>query len=251
MKYMVDANEAAFEAGMILEVTFNDETVVLNAVQVSEGKYMFVFDGIAPQMINKNIAVVFKVGGEDVQAKAEDSVKAYLLDLVDDATYGELAKAVLVYCDAAIKYVNSDEELWGEEVEMYKPLESVKAVVENNTLNNHGIVSANVEFNSTIKLVFTVYLGTTEGVTVNLNGVACEVTPVEGKAGYYTVSTEGLSADRLNEQFTLTIVGAGDVVPTLVYSVNSYAYSMSNHSVARMAELAAALYHYSKCVENL
>ena len=254
MKYMVDANEAAFEAGMTLEVTFEGKTVVLNAVQVSEGKYMFVFDDIAPQMINQNIAVVFKVGGEEVQTKAEDSVKAYLLELVGDATYGELVKAVLAYGDAALKYVKenvSDEELSNVEVEMYKPLESDKAVVENNTLTTHGIVSANVEFNTTVKLVFTVYLGTTEGVTVNLNGVACKVTPVEGKDGYYTVSTEGLSADRLNEQFTLTIVGAGDVVPTLVYSVNSYAYSMSTHSDAKMAELAAALYHYSKCVENL
>lgn len=252
VKYLVSANSSAVEAGMTLEVTFNGGTVVLTPVEV-EGQLMFVFEGVAPQLMGKNISVVFKVGGEVKAEKAEWSVREDLLKMVDDETYGALVKALLAYGDAAQTYMGVEGELSGVEVDMEQPGQSEDAKLSNNTLTNHGIVSATVEFDSTVKLVFTVYLGTTEGVEVKLGGVACEVTPVEGKDGYYTVSTAAISAVEMCQGFKLTIEGAGDVTPTLEYSINSYAYRILKNEDASdaMKALAAALYYYSKCAQDL
>lgn len=247
LKYLVSANEAAVEAGMKLVVTFNGKTVEVEGVLV-DGSYVFTFDGIAPHMMANNVAVQLVVGEEVVAEKAEDSVRARLLWLVDNTADEDtlaLVKALLAYGNAAQKYTNYNEgDLADVEVEYQVPSAEDDKTLVNNTHANHGIVSAKVVFDSTVKVVFKVYLGSE--VAVTLNGVACDLEDLG--EGYYEVSTEALTATELGTEFVLVIDVEGENDPTLTYSVNAYAFAMVNADNA-MAELAKALYHYGKCAE--
>jgi len=86
-----------------------------------------------------------------------------------------------------------------------------------------------------------VKINTTENVVLKINTVEVSVTDT-------TVYTEGILATSFAEKYTFELYVGEQLMQTLTYSVNSYAYSKKNAETP-MGRLALALYRYGASAE--
>ena len=64
--------------------------------------------------------------------------------------------------------------------------------------------------------------------------------------------TNEIKVKEFNNTYTFELCdGEGNLIQTLTYSINSYAYSKQNSTNANMAELALALFRLGQSAENL
>ena len=100
-----------------------------------------------------------------------------------------------------------------------------------------------VRFDYINSVFMTFKAPSTDGITVKINSVEAEIQTVTN--GKYKVYSNGLSPLEYAKELVFEIYYNGNLVQTVNYSLNSYAYALGDTNNA-MAELAIALYRYGK-----
>lgn len=234
-----------------MRFTMNGESVAVTEYSVKDGEYVFTFCGIAPQCMGDNIKAELLLSGEAVAQKDNFSVKAYadaLLSLTDsESELYALLVDMLHYGAAAQEYKNYKTESLVNagisESTTEDPTETVKNVGE--AVNGEpAFTAAGVRFDYNNKIYVKLKAPSLEGLSVTFNGVAATIEEIGD--GVYIAYSGAISAVEFADEYTVNLEVGGEIVHTLTYSVDSYAYSMVNSSTASetMKNLARALYHY-------
>ena len=227
-----------------MTVEFAGKTYELTAKNLTDTTYQFSFRGIGPHQMAENIKATLLVDGVAVAELNNYSVEKNLKAILAlDASLANIVNAVLAYGDAAENYNKIEGGVTAPETET-----EVEITEENNKLDldnaeAFGFTAAGVNFDSDNKIYVKFYVVGEFKFYVNGEEVAIEKT----EDGYYKFYTEALTATQFDDTFTFEIEVNG-VKATLVYSVNTYAYSMQND--ADMGELAKALYVYGIAAED-
>ena len=110
-----------------------------------------------------------------------------------------------------------------------------------------GFTAAGVWFDYNNKIYIKLTAQTEGTVALLINGEKAELT-AEGDG--YVAYTDAISAIGFADIYTVELTVDGEVVQTLTYSVNSYAYSKWSTENEAMQSLARALYAYGVSAVN-
>ena len=278
IKYYVKVlDESILGTGsLLMEFSMNGESVsTVTEYGIEDGKYTFIFDGIAPQQMADKITATVKLdnGGTytPLAKKADYSLKDNCINLLEK-TAEELEVSEEKYC--AMRTLIADTLAYGKAAQDYKnytdngyatdgveglvpssatPIEADEMELSN-TNESLYFKSASVRFDSVNK-VYVKFFENVEDrslVTVSINGTVYSLADIVSVGeGEYKITTEGISATDFDETITVLLMYNGETVASLTYSVNAYAYAMYNGYTENeeMQTLALALYRYGKSAE--
>ena len=273
IKYIVEVLDAALldNGSLYMEFVVGGETVVVTEYTVENGKYAFVLKGIAPQQMADVITATVKVGETVYAVKDNYSIKQNCANLlaktaaelgISEAKYEAMKTLIadlLAYGDASQNYQDyTDNGYATDGIEGLVPSEDVPTEDDKLVLVNGdatlGFKSATVRFGdvNTIYVKIVVNVENESLVTVKVNGVAYTLADLVAIGdGVYKITAEGVVATDFDKALAIELAYDGNVVATLEYSINSYAYAMSNGATKNeeMKALALALYRYGKSAE--
>ena len=245
--------------------TMNGKTVTVTTYETIGGEYVFRFDGIAPQQMADLVDAKFFVGdveilshtGYSVLKNCESllSMTAAQLGMTDSkyAAMRTLVADLVAYGKAAQDYkdydANGEIAIEGSTPSENLPTESDAMTVTGNTDASLHFTSATVRFDTVNSIVIKIYANVEDAslVTVRINGKDYKLSDLTDLGnGTYKLSTEGIKATNFDTVYTVELLYNGESVATLGYSVNAYAYAMSNGATqnAEMKALAETLYRY-------
>lgn len=230
------------------------EIVAPKTQNVSSGEYSFRFEHVAPQVMGEDINVsLVLVDDEGNVVKTldtlTDSVKKYLMQIVADdnssAALITLASDLLAYGQASKEYLNATEikdvldgteqGLTPSNVEVAESTPTIGASTGVSKFTSAGVRVGNVN-----KLYFTFSADSTKTVTVKVGDKTLEATSLGN--GNYVVYTDGIYALNHGVGVVAELLEDGQVVQTITYSINDYAYAMKDN--ATVGKVATALYRY-------
>jgi uncharacterized repeat protein (TIGR02543 family) len=252
MNYKVAMDdEIAKEAVMNFE--FAGETYE-NVEGRKEGNLWVYSLQVAPQYMGQNIKAELKLGDLVLASKAEYSVKEYVeyqLTVSDSEEMANLLNSILLYGAAAQEHQDYDvehivadttalDELFVPELPEEQQFSLVNADVE----NGYPVWFANASLNfSSLNTLYVKLSSLDENVKLVVNGEEVELTNK-------TFSTGALMPTDFNTVYTFKLYYDGELMQTLTYSVNIYAYEFGQEGKSgTMANLARALYNYGAAVE--
>lgn len=219
----------------------------------STGKYIFSFNGIAPQLMGDVISAELVKNGQIID-QGDYSVKQYVIDALeiygDNEYLKQLLADLMYYGAAAQKYIgykvddlvtdglnlNSASSTTPTELDRKK---SVSATANESV----QFTAAGVRFDSTNRIYVKFTAPSIDGVKVSVGGVDLKIEETKN-AGIYIAYSDSISALHFAEKVTFTLSYGAQTVQTLVYTVNDYA--LAKHTDSRISELALALYRYGK-----
>jgi len=256
LNYKVTLPEGDDVANYSMVFTMNGKTYTVYGV-MKDGKAVFSFKGIGPQSICDLVDAELLRGDESVATKTDYSIKQYAVDFVaefkDNEAYAEyitLLGDILAYGKAASEYTghgNPDnfvvEGLTASDIEI---AENEDRVVEETTHDEVGFTGAGVRFHTDNKIFVKYVIGTAENVVLKVNGAIVEAELVDGVYVFYT---DGILASDFDKVYTFELVVGDEVVQTVKYSVNAYAFAKKDS--AKMASLVLALYRYGASSEAI
>lgn len=244
--------------GKTLEMRFTmngvSDSVECDPAEIVDGTFTFAFEGIGAQCMSDTITAALvstdNEGNETVHSTVDYSIKDYAQTLLNDTNSSyELRKFVsdmLRYGDAAQIYrkYNRDnlatKDVTGlVDAEEKLPTEEDEMSLETTSNYSGGDVyfkSATVRFSNVNSLVIKLNAVTAE-TKLYVNG---DLVELDGA----TYVTDGINADKYDDTFTFELKEGDELIQTLTYSINAYAFSMQDSSKATMASLARALYAY-------
>jgi hypothetical protein len=248
---------------------FNGNTYTVRKYDTVDGKLVFKFVGVVPQMLGDNIKATLyatKDGKEDSVAKATYSVKEYCVNMLNNPDYANdtelktLLSDILAYGAAAQQYNGQTDGLVNENVTGYAPgtftevTETVKGIsggTENDPAKWNS-VALRYENAMAMKFKFTA-TDTTLTVKISINGkeTTYKVSDLSKEGDNYVVYFRGILATQYGETVTAAFYNANgeQVGQTVTYSVNSYVYSMQNSDDEKLADLVKATYNYGVSAE--
>ena len=266
MKYYVDVTNIENVADGDLTMRFSIDGEVIDTVTgtVVGGQYVFDFAGLAPQRMADEIKAEVLYKGTLIDVKDNYSIKTNAQNLLtENAGNEELCQFItdmLYYGAAAQKYTkyNTDNLATDGITGLEEPLAEDLTEIYNKfnlstTTGDAGFRSATVWFDVTNRLIVKV-AKKTEDVNVKVyvtpdGGTRTELSYNDTVGGYMT---DEIKVTGFNTSYNFELCdGEGNVIQTLTYSVNSYAYSKQNSSNANMAELALALFRLGQSAEKL
>ena len=261
---ILDKTLTADLSALAMRFTFNGKSETVSAtVPNGDGEYVFTFSHIAPQQMSDNLSAELLLGDTVIARHEEYSVKAnaqaLLTKYADDTALVQLITDLLTYGDAAQAYLdyNAEDPATRGVKGLGTPSEALPTEGDGMKLTGNAngdayVISANVWFDTFNRLAFEFYAKDIDTVTVTLNGVA--LTPAQMQSlgdGRYRILTNGLTALRFDDICTLTLSLDGETVSTVEYSINAYAWAMTDGTEAsEMRSLALALYRYGRSAEN-
>ena len=246
LNYIATLSEAFADATMYFE--FDGKTIDVEGVEQADGRYAFSLE-VPPQAMGKNVSAVLMLGDVELDKIEEYSIKQYAINKLNaqdsSAELKQLLTDMLYYGAAAQAYNGETTNLVTEGVENLGTPSSAVPTEEDNVfaLVNAEVdefpvyfKSANVKFGdvNNIRVTLSTY---NEKVGLTVNGTAVDLA-----SAVYT--TEGILATGFATEYTFVLSYNGEVMQTLTYSVNSYAYKMQNNDT--IGTLALALYNYGK-----
>lgn len=236
-----------------VKVTFNEKEYYLNAQKTdTRNEYKFTFENIAPQALGDVIVADLIVDGKTISLKkAEDgfTVAKYLEALKDDAKYGDVVEALLLYGAAAQKYTNyKADALVADLATLVAPTmnKSVKDVT-GGAVDGAKIAAAGVHYANINKIFVKVEATDISKITFTAtkNGTPIDIELAELEEGVYIAYTDGIKATEFGDVYTFTITDSTASSQTLKYSVYSYAQAMqTNAKNPNTKTLVNALYNY-------
>ena len=240
--------------------TMNGKVVTVQGV--AEGtKLVFSCREISPQFMGSSIKAELLLDGEVIDTKENYSVKQYVIDALalhsTDTYLCTLLSDVLYYGAAAQIYLNKnvvEEALVTYGVENLTPSEitTTDTDKQRNIVTEEGADTTLVKFtaagvrfdyNNRIYVKFTTE--DASSVTVTVNGTALEIIPLGGNT--YVAYSEGISALEFDNTVSFKLNYGEDLIQTLNYTVNTYAWDKNGDST--IGDLALALYRYGKSAE--
>ena len=210
------------------------------------GRYVFSLE-IPPHYMAENVKAELIFNEITITQKDTYSIKEYTdnqLDKVEnsidekDIQLTKLLNAITAYGVAAANY-KAETNTAGENV--IPENENVFNLENEAGVEQFGayFTGANVWFDNTNKIM--VLINTTENVTMKINGTEVAVTGT-------TIYTDELLPTQFNDTYTFELYYDGNLMQTLTYSVNSYAYKMQTNE--NIGALAIALYNYGVAAET-
>lgn len=237
---------------LLMHFTMNGATTTVpcDPSQIVDNKFTFTFDNIGVQCMADPITatlVTVENDSEDVQATSEFSVKSYakkVLETSTDAATKKFVSDMLRYGAAAQTYTNHTE----------------------NGLATDGLDTLLVEGSSTevpkgCKMALTKSASTDiyfKGATVRFDNVNSLVIRLNSKTANTKVLVNDVEATLVGNDciisdlkatdyattYTFKLYEGDELIQTLTYGINSYAFSKQTSSNDAMAALAKALYAY-------
>ena len=270
IKYLATLGDNGYDTSKLaMRFTYGLEgdkvSVVTESQKQTDGRYAFLFTGIAPQSMSDNIKAELIYDGVVIDTIEEYSVKDYAANIINKYASSDVEKHqkvvrllsdMLHYGAEAQKYLGYNlDDLANAGVENILGADT-NAVPENSDkgdeiaegYTNVVLVAAGVRFdyNNKVYIKFDIDGIDINTVTVLVNGNEAEIVVVDGK---YTVYTKGIKANEFDNVQTFEIFAGADLVVTATYSVNSYAYSKGNGET-KIAPLAKAMYYYGLAAES-
>ena len=256
MRYNVTLASGEDIADYTMRFTMNGKVTTVACSEVYNGKYVFPYSGIAPQMIGDSVKAELLKDGIAVATVDEYSILDnvnYLLENSPSAELEALLADLLNYGAAAQEYtgyktgtlVNAGLTSTGSTA---TPAESddVRAST-GSTSDVLYCTAAGVRFDSINKLYVKFKADSLVGVSARFGEAAAEIVSLGG--GEYAAYSEGIYANAFGETVTFTLAKDGTAVQTVTYSVNAYAYAKYDGD-STMSKLALAMYRYGKSAEN-
>ena len=237
------------EDEVVVKFTMNGKETLVNGILTENGKYVFVFAGVAPQCMGDNIKAELIVNGMIVDVVEEYSVLANVTseDVLDDDTK-QLVYDLLAYGAAAQIYNNYKIDALVNAG--YEDLATKVDSIENSDrtltagLDDGKLIAAGVHFANTNK-IYVKFETTDANATITINGNAVQA---EADGNGYIAYSDDICATDFDEVYTIVLTTASGT-QTLTYSVNAYANAKQDTANAAMAALAQALYAYGASAE--
>ena len=248
---------------------FNGKTYKVTEYTEKDGKLIFKFLGVVPQMIGENIeATVYAThNGETVSdTKAEYSVRTYCVNMLGkttDAKLIALLSDLLVYGAKSQIYNNPDiaeTELVTYGVSGLAPSTFTAPTDTDKKLVGEADASVSwqgvaLRYENAMAMRFTFKADANLVLKITIGNRTTEYKVSELKAnedtGVYTVYFRGILATEYDEVVTAAFYdGETQVGQSVTYSVNSYVHSMYESSTESLAALVQATYNYGVSAEN-
>ncbi len=253
MKYYVDLLNADAIDTTDLIMKFSIDGEIIDTVNGVKDNDTFVFDfvGLAPQRMADIIVAEVFYKNNLIDVKDDYSIKQNIINLLADNPSEALVQFVtdmLYYGAAAQKYTqyNTDNLATDGVVGLSTPSNKVPTDTDfqlNKTTGNAGFRSATVWFDSVNRLVVKVNNPNSDNIKVYVTpqgGVKTELVYNSDVGGYVT---DGIKVTEFNKTHTFELCDESDnVIQTLKYSINAYAYSKQNSTNPKMVDLALALF---------
>ncbi len=263
VSYVVTLPETYTAPYMVFE--FNGKTyTVTNYTVRADGKLVFKFVGVTPQMVCDNIKATVYADNNGVQESyevAEYSVKTYCVNMLKksiDQDLIRLLSALLAYGEKSQIY----NELTGTATEGVTLSAGISnyAGISNNVKALVGTADASVTWNGvalryenamairfTFKADSDLVLKVTIGNRTTTYNVS-DLTPND--EGKYIVYFRGITATEYNDTVTASFYnGDTQVGQSVTYSVNSYVYAKQLGSDTALADLVKATFNYGRAAE--
>ena len=224
LNYYVELSGEYVEAQMRFTMNGN-KTVVSGEPTNEEGIYVFSFRNIAPQCMGDIIKAELVYDGEVIAAHEEYSILENAQNLLeqyeDDKVITDLVKAMLNYGAAAQEYVGYKTYKLvneGYEIEGIVPDSSVSIKKAENNIGESKFKYVGVYFANANKIYAKI--ASAEKPEVTINGE--EATVEYYGSGEWIVYSEDVFLVDFDKTYTIVITSNPEL-PTLAYSVNSYA----------------------------
>ncbi|MBQ9785750.1 MAG: hypothetical protein IJW29_09630 [Clostridia bacterium] len=260
------------EGALSMLFTMNGKDTAVTAYETANGQYVFAFDGIAPQQMGDLVDATVLVGDATVAQKTGYSIKQNCLNLLSktaaqlglsDVQYAAMQTLIadlLAYGQAAQDYkeyagngaiLDGTEELVGSTV---APTDADAMTLTGNTDAALHFTSATVRFDTVNQVVIKVYASVEDAelVTLKIGGTSYALSDLTALGnGVYEWRSEGLKATEFDTVYAAELLYNGESTAALSYSVNAYAYAMTNGATqnTNMQALALALYRYGMSAE--
>lgn len=262
-----------------LRISFNGEVFELTPVSVGIDKCSFTFYDITPQCMNDAIDAELVVDGKVTDSIIGYSIRKYCIDVLNSTPQEQCLKPaekssldtlltdMLNYGAAAQIYCGyKTDELANRGIDkigtpsVFVPLKKSQKRLTTRSGYNGDVyfTSCGIWFEcdnallvrvaaSDVSKVSLKYKQLSEGITDETDYVVTEIDQKyfeDAGDGTWLVKVEYLNATCLGQAFEICLCVNGTTVQTLIYSIDSYIYSVQNDSTA-CADLARALWCYS------
>ena len=264
------ANKALFEdigyENPYVVFEFNGKQTVVTDYVVDGDKYVFSFNDIAPDKMNDTIKAKLYAtyGGTEYSSdEASYSIAAYCYVMLGNTTdaklrtllvdllhYGAATQAYTGYKtdELADKDLTAEQLAWGTQTNpvLTKITDAHFADVPNPEVSWKSV---GLSLNEAITLRLTFAADDTANVVIIIkdeNDVTLgEIEAFTASGGRFTARFDGLNAGQMKEKLFITAYRNNQPISnTLLYSVESYAYSKKNDADANLAALVKALMKY-------
>ncbi len=257
VKYTVNVPAGYENPYMVFE--FNGKTYTVTECEPKDGKLVFMFTGVVPQMIGKNIkATLYATKGDDTTTDvvAEYSVRTYcenMLKKTTDTKLITLLSDLLTYGAASQTYTGDTDALVTNGLTLtpseFTAVTSTKKALTGteSELYKWNSVALRYENSMAMKLAFTATDVSSLTVKVSINGRTTEYTADDfvTEGSKYVIYFRGILATEYDDVVTASFYdGDTQVGQNAEYTVNSYVYSMQNSTDTALAALVKATYNY-------
>ena len=256
IKFGLNIPEGVDASKISLKITSGHDNVKVfdEIVKGTDGVSYILYDGIAPQCISDAICAELYYGEELVDVIGRYSFSDYLrkawMDNQDDEKLAQLIADLLAYGKAAQAYVGHEEVITDEDIASYGTALKSAPTADDNVKSISGDKTSSVAFSavgvrfSTVNSIYVSIKGATANTTVEVGGKVYTA----DKSGDVKIYLDPTSVLDFGTAITIELCEDGEVRQTLVYSIDSYSYSMINKATAsdEMKALALALYNYGK-----
>ncbi len=268
------ANASIFDelgyTDLYVKIVFNDEETIIKSYYISDGKYVFDFEGITPDKMNDTIYATLYARYNGVLYASETrqySVAQYCYNmlgkyntdeyaefrtlLVDFLNYGASSQ---IYTgrntDALVNSsLTSEQASWAtqENPTLKTVMDKEHATVEESSVIWKG---AGLNLKDSVAMRFKIECDNIEDISIRVtddSGAQWVIhnTSFEATEGGYYVYFEGFNAGQMKESVYLTAYdGNTPVSDTVRYSIESYAYSKQNSDDTALVNLLNAMMKY-------
>ena len=262
MRYGVEiVNAELLELGTPKMIyTFDGKTYEVVEYVITDGYYVFVFEGIAPDEMTMEIVADFYIGDELIVTFSGYSVEKNLLSIraknSTDETLVQLINDVLVYGRAAQEFTGKNSsDITGadaSDVNASTATPGDETLIEGNENSSLYIKSVGVHFDCVNYVYVKIHVSdpavfgslTVDDKSYTLSDM------VSLGSGNYRLNLDPVQPTSFSELMLITLTGADSVdYTTVIYSIDCYAGYMCGGGAevgSAMYNLALALYRYGK-----
>ncbi len=257
VKYTVNVPEGYENPYMVFEFNGKSYTVT-NYTTRADGKLVFKFVGVVPQMIGDNISATLyatKDGVQESYVVENYSVKTYCVNMLAKTTDTKLITLLsdlLVYGAKSQLYMDYKTDAFVTDGLTLTPSTFTELTETDKALTGEADASVTwkgvalrYENAMAMRFAFKADADLVLKITINGRTTTYNVSELTAVDGVYTVYFCGILATEYGDVVTASFYnGETQVGQIATYSVNSYVYSKQGDSDTTLAELVKATYNY-------
>ncbi|MBQ9227199.1 MAG: hypothetical protein IJ168_00080 [Eubacterium sp.] len=219
-----------------------NNTAIVTAYDAIDGFYDYSLN-LAPAQIKDDITVTVYDANDAVVRSFTTSVADYCLAMKDDATYGQLAKAIYDYGKAAAAYFSYNADAYTDDYNFTTADFSAYSLAADDTTGKVANVSYVATSEPALRFIMNLTEEEAAAMTASANIGTASFVKVNGNV---VLQVKDIPASKLGETITVTVDGLGTVTYTpIIYAkkaaANNDALGRLGVSIANYNQAAAAL----------